>query len=375
MRVGISLLTLAPGDLGGSETYARQLVRALPAVRRHDYTVFVPAHAKDAAGSLPATEVGEPPVAKRGPARIAAMALSAFRSRNVRSQLETVDVVHYALTVPVPATKAPTVVTLHDVQHRDLPEFFGPARRSFRRIAYDRATRSASAVIVTSEFVRGRALELLELDPSLVHVIPHGINHTLFRPGEEEREPFILYPARPWPHKNHVRLFEAFATLRKTRPQLRLVLTGGGLDRLGPLPDGVERWGAVSECRARLPLPASGGARLPEPVRGIRDAAARSDGVGLPGRSGERRRDPGGLWRRGGPLRSARSGVDRRGDPGGGRALGGAPREGARARGCGSRGTRLPPTRSLHEDAIQAGAGRLQGFQHGIRVSDSGLAE
>jgi glycosyltransferase involved in cell wall biosynthesis len=248
VRVGISLLTLAPGDLGGSETYARQLVKALPAVRRLDYTVFVPAHAKDAAGSLPATEVGEPAVGRRGPARIAAMALSAFRSRNVRSQLETVDVVHYALTVPVPATKGPTVVTLHDVQHRDLPEFFGPARRSFRRIAYDRATRSASAVIVTSDFVRGRALELLELDPTLVHVIPHGINHTLFRPGEEEREPFILYPARPWPHKNHVRLFEAFATLRTTRPQLRLVLTGGGLERLGQLPDGVERWGAVSNA-------------------------------------------------------------------------------------------------------------------------------
>ena len=70
MRVGISLLTLAPGDLGGSETYARQLVRALPAVRRLDYTVFVPARAKDAAGSLPATEVGEPPVGRRGPARV-----------------------------------------------------------------------------------------------------------------------------------------------------------------------------------------------------------------------------------------------------------------------------------------------------------------
>ena len=245
MRVGISLLTLAPGDLGGSETYARQLVRALPAVRRLDYTVFVPARAKDAAGSLPATEVGEPPVGRRGPARVLGMALSALRSRAVKSELETVDVVHYALTVPVPATKVPTVVTLHDVQHRDLPEFFGPARRSFRRVAYDRATRSASAVIVTSEFVRGRALELLELDPASVHVIPHGVNHTLFRPGDEEREPFLLYPARPWPHKNHVRLFEAFATLRKTRPQLRLVLTGGGLERLGTLPDGVERWGVV----------------------------------------------------------------------------------------------------------------------------------
>lgn len=245
MRVGISLLTLAPGDLGGSETYARQLVRALGSVGTLDYAVFVPARAKDAAGRLPAIEVREPSVATRGPARIPAIALSALRSRKVRTRLETVDAMHYALTVPIPRTDAPTVVTLHDVQHRDLPDFFGPARRSFRRIAYDRATRSADAVIVTTEFVRGRALELLELDPSRIHVIPHAINHTLFRTGDEEREPFLLYPARAWPHKNHARLFEAFATLRKTRPKLRLILTGGGLERLGQLPDGVERWGVV----------------------------------------------------------------------------------------------------------------------------------
>jgi glycosyltransferase involved in cell wall biosynthesis len=245
VRVGISLLTLAPGDLGGSETYARQLVRALSYVGELDYAVFVPARAKDAAGRLPAIEVREPPVGRRGPSRIPAMALSTFRSRKVRTHLETVDVVHYALTVPLPRTKTPTVVTLHDVQHRDLPEFFGPARRSFRRIAYDRATRSATAVVVMSEFVRERALELFDLEPSRVHVIPHAINHTLFREGEEEREPILLFPARAWPHKNHTRLFEAFAILRKHDPKLRLVLTGGGLERLGRLPDGVERWGIV----------------------------------------------------------------------------------------------------------------------------------
>ena len=43
MRVGISLLTLAPNDLGGSETYARQLVLALSQVGTHQYAVFVPA--------------------------------------------------------------------------------------------------------------------------------------------------------------------------------------------------------------------------------------------------------------------------------------------------------------------------------------------
>ena len=247
MRVGISLLTLAPGDLGGSETYARQLVRALPAVRRLDYTVFVPAHAKDAAGSLPATEVGEAPLARRGPARILGdgslgVPVAGCQEASWRRSTSSTT----PLTVPMPATKVPTVVTLHDVQHRDLPEFFGPARRSFRRVAYDRATR-VGLVGDRDQRVRARprSWSCCELDPAAVHVIPHGVNHTLFRPGDEEREPFLLYPARPWPHKNHVRLFEAFATLRKTRPQLRLVLTGGGLERLGPLPDGVERWGVV----------------------------------------------------------------------------------------------------------------------------------
>ena len=42
MRVGISLLTLVPGVVGGSETYARELVRGLERVGEHEYRVFVP---------------------------------------------------------------------------------------------------------------------------------------------------------------------------------------------------------------------------------------------------------------------------------------------------------------------------------------------
>jgi glycosyltransferase involved in cell wall biosynthesis len=246
MRVGISLLTLSPGDAGGSETYARQLIRALGRVKTYDYVVLVPARAKDAADGLPAVEVRDPVVGKRGPLRILTMSLAARRTKAVTSQVAEFDVLHYPLTVPSPGTKAPTVVTLHDTQHRDLPEFFGPARRSFRRVAYDRAARSAAAVLVTSEFVRERAVELLELDPTRVHVVPHAIDHSVFNLADEEPEPMLLYPARPWPHKNHTRLFEAFAALRETRPQLRLVLTGGGLDRLEPLPEGVESLGSVS---------------------------------------------------------------------------------------------------------------------------------
>ena len=50
MRVGISLLTLVPGVVGGSETYARELVRALDRVGELDYRVFRPRIVDDVSG-------------------------------------------------------------------------------------------------------------------------------------------------------------------------------------------------------------------------------------------------------------------------------------------------------------------------------------
>ena len=92
-------------------------------------------------------------------------------------------------------------------------------------------------MIVPTEFVRERAVERLGLDAARVHVVAHGVDHERFRPGEEEREPILLYPAKGWPHKNHGRLFEALPLIRRERPDLRLVLTGYE----GEVPDGVER--------------------------------------------------------------------------------------------------------------------------------------
>src|SRR4029453_14520100 len=47
--IGISLLTLVPGVVGGSETYARELCRALGRVGEQEYRVFLPSIAEDAA--------------------------------------------------------------------------------------------------------------------------------------------------------------------------------------------------------------------------------------------------------------------------------------------------------------------------------------
>jgi glycosyltransferase involved in cell wall biosynthesis len=247
VRVGISLLTLARGDQGGAETYASELARSLRSAGTLEYVVLVPAPARDAAEGLETVAVRTLSFASRGPARIPSVSVSARLSRSVRRALRELDAVHYPLTVPVPKSRAPRIVTLHDLQHHDLPGLFTRAQRLFRARAYDRAVQTSSATIVPSEFVRERALELLAVDPRRVHVVPHGVDHGLFRPSDGAGEQaFLLYPARPWPHKNHRRLFQAFVDLRRERPDLRLVLTGGGVERLKWLPGGAEPLGLVS---------------------------------------------------------------------------------------------------------------------------------
>jgi glycosyltransferase involved in cell wall biosynthesis len=139
----------------------------------------------------------------------------------------------------------PNVVTVHDLQHLELPHLFSRAERLFRRRTHERSARRANAVIVPSQFVRGSVVEHLGLPPEHVHALPHGLDHARFTPGREPRESFLLYPGRPWPHKNHERLFEAFALLRRERPELELVLTGGGHEGR-PVPAGVTVKGLVS---------------------------------------------------------------------------------------------------------------------------------
>jgi glycosyltransferase involved in cell wall biosynthesis len=241
--VGISLLTLVPGQLGGSETYVRELLRALGRVGELDYRVLLPPVAPDAGEGLPSETATEYRRAQTIAQRLLAIGAASVRPRPLRARLRDADLVHYPLTLRVPPV-APSVVTLHDLQHLDLPSMFPRSERAFRAVAWHRSVRGADRVIVISEFVRDRAAKLLGLDKERMRVVPLGLDHAQLTPGAVEREPFVLYPARRWPHKNHERLFEAFALVRRERPALRLVLTGGGA--FGALPDGVEARGHVA---------------------------------------------------------------------------------------------------------------------------------
>ena len=243
--IGISLLTLVPGEVGGAETAARGLVAGLAAVGTLEYAVFTPPAAPGAGGGLPETAVPEYRLARTIPQRALAMTLAAAWPAPLRARFGRLDAIHYPLTIALPRLDVPTAVTVYDLQHLDLPHLFSRAERLFRARTHEVSARRADAVIVTSQFVRRSVVERLGVAPEQVHAIPLGLDHARFVPDGEAREPFLLYPARPWPHKNHERLFEAFALLRRERPELELVLTGGGHEGR-PVPPGVVVKGLVS---------------------------------------------------------------------------------------------------------------------------------
>ncbi|HEX5800415.1 MAG TPA: glycosyltransferase family 1 protein [Gaiellaceae bacterium] len=245
MRVGLSLLTLVPGEVGGAETAARGLARGLAEVGTLEYTVLVPPAAPGAGEGLPEVLVTEYRRARTIPQRAFAMALAAARPGPLRRRYADFELVHFPLTIAVPPLELPSVVTVHDLQHLELPHLFSRSERLFRRRAHEGSARRATAVVVPSQFVRRSVIERLGLPPERVHAIPWGVDHERFSPGPEEREGFLLYPGRPWGHKNHERLFEALGLLRQERPELELVLTGGGHEGR-PVPAGVRVAGLVS---------------------------------------------------------------------------------------------------------------------------------
>ena len=265
MHVAFSVLTLVPGQIGGTETYVRGLVRAYGELAAPRVTVLAPeaaAASLEGAGPVEIVPVGLR-IGASPPARLAGLAHGLLAPpRSAVRAAATADVLHLPLTVPIPRAPVPTVVTLHDVLHLDVPGAVGRAERAYRRVAYDRAARRADLVVTVSEHARERIVARLGIAPERVVAIPHGIDHERFRPDGDDSPlaglalpdgPFVLYPANLWPHKNHARLLDALARV----PGVSLVLTGAAYGRLGPLQDRARALGVADRVRHLGYVPAA----------------------------------------------------------------------------------------------------------------------
>jgi glycosyltransferase involved in cell wall biosynthesis len=166
------------------------------------------------------------------------------------------DVLFAPNFVPPPTRTRRLVITVHDLAFRRYPDTAPLATRRWL-LRLDRAIRQAAEIVVPSEATRRDVVELTPVDPERVTVIPHGINHEVFRPAsadEVERVrrrfgidgPYLLFVGGLEPRKNLPLLLRAYAALP---PDIRpaLVLAGASV------PWNPEGRTALSAAMARLP--------------------------------------------------------------------------------------------------------------------------
>lgn len=258
-RVAVMLNTYVPGRMGGMGVFAEQLVQHLPAGADGFEFIDVYAQGQSAISwSRPSIHIDAANSGVGALPRLVNFFYNRLFGGHLRKQVGAVDLAYYPLTSVTLGVKPRqgTVMTVHDLQHRELPQNFSWAQRIYRSMTYERAAKRAREVVVISDFTASTVERYLGVPRERIRTIYPGIDHEFFAPvaagASQSPEEFIYYPARGLPHKNHQVLFAAVAEVRKSRPNLGLVLTGADAHLLGELPEFVTHEGHVSAERVRL---------------------------------------------------------------------------------------------------------------------------
>lgn len=210
------------------ETYARELtsalVRARPDIR---FTAFVNREATDGPWTTSMDVVVVPVNARR-------------RIEWVRAEQQLlpglarragVEVLH-SLASTGPAWGAQRrVVTIHDVIYRVHPEAHSRVRGLGMRLLVPLAARSAHRVIAPSRSTASDLMRLLHVSSERIDVVPEGVGSSPVSPTEPSTlrtrldlgdRAIVLSTSAKRPHKNLMRLLDAWSMLPTPRPLLVL---------------------------------------------------------------------------------------------------------------------------------------------------------
>ena len=236
MHIGLNLVFLVPGETGGMEVYARELIPQLvaqaPAGMR--FTAFVSrALAAERDGPwgelLPAVTV--PVDARSRPQWVLGEQLPlppmAMRRR--------VALVHsLASTAPLWG-RFVRVTTVHDLIYERFPEAHQGIRDKGMRVLVPLAVRRSQRVIAISQCTREDLVRLLGADPTRIDVVPNGFGATRHAQPLAESETrrrlrlgdrqVLLSVSAKRPHKNLLALIGALALIAPEHRPL-LVLPG-----------------------------------------------------------------------------------------------------------------------------------------------------
>ncbi len=231
MRVALNLVFLVPGETGGMEVYARELIPLLAATQGVELLCLV---GREAAADTTAPWGNVAPMQ-------ALPVSSRKRIQWVRGEQQFVpeaatewgaDLIHsLASTGPVRGS-VPKVTTVHDLNYRTVPEAHFGVRALGMRVLVPAAARASRRVITDSAATKRDVIAHLPVDPTRVDVVPLGVRipdpAAPVTPESELRKrfglgdrPVVLSVSAKRPHKNLGRLLEAFASMAPSeRPML-----------------------------------------------------------------------------------------------------------------------------------------------------------
>ena len=158
---------------------------------------------------------------------------------------------HYILPAGV---RCRSVVTIHDCIHLMFPQYLpNKAAYAYARASMWTAVKRSDCILTVSEASKRDILHFFNVLPEKIVVVYNAIDeHFWLTPPEDEvarvREryqldhQFVLYVGNIKPHKNLVRLIEAFDELRHTGfDELKLLIIGDEISKLPALRRAVHR--------------------------------------------------------------------------------------------------------------------------------------
>ncbi len=233
-HIGLNLVFLVPGETGGMEVAARELIPALldeapPGMR---FTAFInreAAAAKDGPWGelLPSVTV---PVNARNRVQWVLGEQTLLPPLVMKAR---VDLMHsLASTAPLWG-RFRRVVTVHDLIYARFPEAHAGIRDKGMRVLVPQAARRSDRVIADSQSTRDDLVELLDLRPDRIDVVPLGLGSVRRTAPLDEREVRVRFDlgerrvllslSAKRPHKNLLALIGALARIpAEQRPVLVL---------------------------------------------------------------------------------------------------------------------------------------------------------
>lgn len=227
MQIAVNVLGLAPGT-GGEEIYIRQVVRRAAELQSTNTFVMLtdPANHDAFTGF---DRLAAPNVVDRAASGKLAIQLA---------EKAGADALFTSLTAHPGKARLPVVLYALDLLHWERV----PQKRSlfggnpFKKVTD--ACMAATAVVVPSEYIKKRLLELLDIPLDKVVVAPLGVDNVF---GEPQacivEKPYILAVGSTREYKNIPRLMQAYAKIREEFPHTLVVVGPPGeaeLEDWGP---------------------------------------------------------------------------------------------------------------------------------------------